>query len=258
MAARARFFILPLIVLAAIVALALIRRAADGPPVPPAKLFPYGALRVGIDPGNPPFAMLNGNNLSGMEVDIANELGKRIGLPVQFVFLGYDGLYDSLKSDQADALIAGLTIDLSRLNDVHYSQPYFNAGLVLVSDKGLTTMGDLPGHSLAYEFGSEADTQARDWLRRILPFATKPYEQPTDALDAARLGDADAALVDVVSARLYLRAHADWKPSLNTVTDNLYAIATQARRPDISVAVNDALQSMIDDGTLDQIIDRWL
>ena len=71
-------------------------------------------------------------------------------------------MYDALKTDQVDALIAGLLIDLTRLKDVHYSQPYFNAGLVLVSDKGLTRMEDLPGHSLAYEFGSEADTRGAD------------------------------------------------------------------------------------------------
>jgi ABC-type amino acid transport substrate-binding protein len=167
-------------------------------------------------------------------------------------------LYDALKADQVDALIAGLTIDLSRLEAVHYSQPYFNAGLVLVSGNGLVGMEQMPERSLAYELGSEADTEARTWLRRILPFETRPYETARAALDAARLGDADAALVDSVSARLYLRAHAEWAAASNRVTDNLYAIATQSRRPEISVAINDALQALIDDGTRDALIHRWL
>ena len=258
MAARARPLILGLIVLAAILGLVLIRHIRNGPPVLPRELFPTGELRIGIDPSNPPFAVATSNDLYGLDIDLSRELGKRLDLPVRFVYLGFDGLYDALKTDQADALIAGLLIDLTRLNDVHYSQPYFNAGLVLVSDRGLKRMEDLPGRSLAYEFGSEADTQARVWLRRILPFETRPYELARYALDAARLGDADAALVDAVSARLYLRNHADWHPALNTVTDNLYAIATQSRRPEISVAINQALQSIIDDGTLDTILKRWL
>lgn len=258
MAARARSVIPVLAVLAAVLALALVRRAANGPPPPLRELFPYGALRVGVDASSPPFADAQGDTLEGLNIDLARELGARLGLPVQFVNLGYDGLYDALKSDQVDALIANLPIDLTRLKDVHYSQPYFNAGLVLVSNEGLTRMDDLPGRRLAYEFGSEADTQARAWLRRVLPFEQRPYELPRYALDAVRLGDADAALVDAAAARLYLRDHSDWSASIGQVTDSLYAVATQSRRPQISVVISDALQSLIDDGTLYAILDRWL
>jgi ABC-type amino acid transport substrate-binding protein len=258
MAARTRPLILLLIIFMAIAGLVLLRHIRDGAPPPASELFPTGELRIGIDPSNPPFAAATANDLYGLDIDLSRELDKRLDLPVRFVYLGYDGLYDALKSDQVDALVAGLLIDLTRLNDVHYSQAYFNAGLVLVSDKGITRMEELPDHSLAYEFGSEADTQARTWLRRILPFETRPYELARYALDAARVGDADAALVDNVTARLYLRDHSDWHPDLNNVTDNLYAIATQSRRPEISVAINQALQSIIDDGTLDAILKRWL
>lgn len=258
MAARARALIGLLVVVAAVLALALIRRAIDGPPPPPRELFPYGEVRIGVDASSPPFANADGDTLVGLDIDLGRELGVRIGLPVRFVNLGYDGLYDALKSDQVDALIASLTIDLTRLKDVHYSQAYFNAGLVLVSGVGLARMEDLPGRRLAYEFGSEADTQARNWLRRILPFETRPYELPRYALDADRIGDADAALVDAASARLYLREHAEWSTQMAYVTDNLYAIATQSRRPEISVAINAALQSMSEDGMLEVIIGRWL
>ncbi len=258
MAARARPVAFVLAVLAVVLGLALLRRVIDGPPPPARDLFPYGELRIGVDGNTPPFAVANGDTLSGLDVDLGRELGVRIGLPVRFVNLGYDGLYDALKSDQVDALIASQLIDLTRLKDVHYSQPYFNAGLVLVSSGGYRRMEQLSGHRLAYEFGSEADTQARVWLRRILPFEERPYETSRAALDAVRLGDADAALVDAVSARLYLRDHPDWAAQFVYVTDGLYAVATQSRRPGISVTVNAALQSMMDDGTLEAIIKRWL
>lgn len=256
MASRPRSLILLLIVAAAV--FVLFPLLTKPPPVPPRDLFPYGELRIGIDPGNPPFAVTTDNDLFGLDIDISRELGRRLDLPVRFVYLGFDGLYDSLKTDQADALIAGISADLSRLRDIHYSQPYFNAGLVLVSSAGYTQMEDLPGKRLAYEFGSEAEVEARRWLRRIHPFKLRPYELTHYALDAARLGDAEAALVDTVSAHLYLREYANWQPDVSPVADNWYAIATQSRRPEISVALSDALQAMIDDGTLDEIIRRWL
>lgn len=247
-------------VLALIAASLLIRRATERP-IPPRELFPYAELRVGVDPSSPPFAAFSEDGLFGLEIDLARELGARLDLPVRFVTLGFDGLYDALKTDQVDALIAGLIIDNSRLRDVHYSQPYFNAGLVLVSDNAIERMEDLANYddaSIAYEFGSEGDSEIRTWLRRVSPFEMRPYERPSDALDAARLGDADAALVDAVSAGLYLREHPDWNAHSTVITDNLYAIATQSRRPEISFAIRDALQGMIDDGTLQALIERWL
>ncbi len=259
MAARARPLILILLVFGLIGGLVLIRHLADGAPAPARSFFPNGELRIGLDPGNPPFAVLTANDLFGLEVDLGRAIGQRLDLPVRFVNLGFDGLYDALKADQVDALIAGLSIDYTRLEYVHYSQPYFNAGLVLVSDQStITQMADLPGRRLAYEYGSEADTEAHIWLRRIQPFATRPYELARYALDAARLGDADAALVEAVSARLYLRDHRDWPAALHYVTDVPYAIATQSRRPDITAAIHYALQSLIDDGTLQTILDKWL
>jgi polar amino acid transport system substrate-binding protein len=255
-AARSRSLIALLVVVG--VALVLFPLLTAPPPVPPSQFFPYHELRVGIDPGNPPFAVATDNDLFGLDIDISRELGRRLDVPVRFVYLGFDGLYDSLKTDQADAVIAGVSADLSRLRDVHYSQPYFNAGLVLVSGGNYTHMEDLQGKRLAYEFGSEAEVEARRWLRRIQPFELRPYELTQYALDAVLDGDADAALVDAVSAHLYRREYADWAAAVSVVTDNWYAVATQSRRPEISVALSDALQAMIDDGTLDAIIERWL
>lgn len=254
MAARPR---LMLLLLSLLVAAALVVWLAQRPS-PPRQIFPYGELRVGVDSSRPPFAADGENGLFGLEIDLAYELGARLELPVRLVPLGFDGLYDALKTDQVDVLIAGILIDDTRLNDIHFSQPYFDAGLVLVSNRGVNDMAQLPGRKLAYEFGSEADSEARTWLRRVLAFETLPYERPQDTLDAARLGDTDAALVDAVSAHLYLQSHPEFAAELHQVTNAPYAIATQARRPEISVVIRATLQAMIDDGSLEAIIDRWL
>jgi ABC-type amino acid transport substrate-binding protein len=228
-----------------------------GPPVK--ELFPYGEVRIGVDASYPPFAVATENDLFGFEVDLGRALAARLGLPVRFVNMGFDGLYDSLKADQVDVVIATLRVELHRTGDVRYTNPYYNAGLVLVtSQTNLSRMDDLSGHSLAYEFGSEADIVARRWLRKIRAFETRPYELPEHALDAVRLGLADAALVDATSARLYLRKHADWRAQLNYVTEEWYVGAVRIDRGATWRAVNDALQSLVDDGTVSTILKQWL
>jgi polar amino acid transport system substrate-binding protein len=242
-------------------ALLLIRwTAVERPAIPPRHLFPYGEMRIGVDASYPPFAVATADELFGVDIDLGRALAERLGVPVRFVNMGYDGLYDSLKADQVDTVISALLVDPSRLGDVRYTRHYFNNGLVLVSpgEKPLGSMYDLPNHSVAYEFGSEADQQAHTWLRRVLPFETKPYELPQYALDAVRLSMADAALVDATSARLYLREHTDWRAQYHYVSNSWYAVAVRIDHHEMWMAVNQALQALVDDGTLDAILARWL
>ncbi|MEO8609756.1 MAG: ABC transporter substrate-binding protein [Chloroflexota bacterium] len=229
-----------------------------GPPVK--ELFPYGEMRVGVDASYPPFAVATSNDLFGLDIDLGKALAERLKVPIRFVNMGFDGLYDSLKADQVDVVISALLVDPSKTGDFRYTFAYYDAGLVLVrnANSPIQSMQNMSGHALAYEFGSEADIVARAWLRRIPAFERRPYELPEYSLDAVRLGQADAALTDATSARLYLRAHPDWKATYTYVTDSFYAIAVRIDRGRTWDAVNHALQSLLDDGTLEAIIGRWL
>lgn len=238
-----------------------IRWNAIARPLPPVKaLFPYGEMRVGVDASYAPFAVATAEGMFGIDIDLAHALADEIGIPVRFVNLGFDGLYDALRTDQVDVLISALIIDPTRRDAVAYSHPYFNAGLVLVSERSgeVSAMEDLPGHSLAVEFGSQGQTEAERWLRRLRPFEILPYELPEYALDAARLGEADAALVENVTARLYLRDYTDWQPRLTEVTVVPFAVATRADRPDRAAAIDATLWTLMADGTLEDIIKRHL
>ncbi len=222
--------------------------------------FPYGEIRIAIDASTPPFALANGSDLTGLEIDLGYALGEELGLTVRFINMGYDGLYDSLRADQADIVLSQLVINPLKMGDVLYTRPYFDAGLVLISNTShsINEMSALSGKRLAYEFGSSADAEARLWARRIRPFETLPYELPEHALDSIRLGEADAALVDAISARIYLREHRDWQVQVIYVTHIPFAIATSIDRPQTWQVIDRALQALIQNGTLDRIINRWL
>ncbi len=244
----------------ACVLFALRWNAVERPGPPTKEVFPYGEIRIGVDASYFPFAVATADDLFGLDIDLGQALAKELNIPVRFVNMGYDGLYDSLKIDQVDVLISALLVDYSRTNEVRYTLPYYNAGLMLVRDYNtpIQSMLDLPGHSLAYEFGSDADLTAHIWMRRIQSFQTHPYELPEYALDAARLGISDAALVDATSAYLYLRSYSEWKTYSNYITDVLYAIAVRIDRGATYDAINGALALLIEDGTVQAIIDRWL
>ncbi len=229
------------------------------PTLPPLdELFRTGELRFAVDASNPPFALINAaGELDGMEIAIARAIAAEVRLPARLIPHGYDGLYDALRSGQVEAVIAALPVDPARLNEVNYSQPYFDAGLVLVSER-ITSMHELPDYTLAVEYGSISDAEARRWLRRVAAFTLTHHDSAQAALDAARTGTADAALVDAISARLYQREHGDWGVQVTLVQALPYAVITRAGEPAISVYIDNALTTLRVSGALDAIIGAWL
>ncbi len=229
-----------------------------GPPSP--ALYPYGELRVAIDPSNPPFAYPEGSGFAGIEPEMARALGARLGIPVRLVPHGFDGLYDALRTDQVDLALAALVINPARTNDVQYTTPYFNAGQVLVVNGREPPAADADGFAgrVALAFGTAEQTEAERWQRRVWPFTVLPYETRIIALDALRLGEADAALVDAITAGRYRHAYPEWDSAALPVTVTPYAGALRRDRPALANAVETALQQLLQDGTLDTILRRAL
>lgn len=238
----------------------LYQRLTQGPPNP----FPYEALRVGVDTSYAPFAVDANGDIFGLDIDLAYALGDELGLPVQIVPLGFDGLYDALITNRVDVLISAIRIDPRRSQQVRYTAPYYDDGLVLVSttQAPIANAQALTGQRLAVEFASPGDNQVRlwreDWPDNKPAFERRPYELPQYALDAVRLNHADAALVDATSYFLYRREHPDWQAQHIYITNEPYAIAVRIDRPDTWQLVNEALRQLQADGRWHAIRNRWL
>lgn len=222
------------------------------------ELLPQGVLRIGVDGSHPPFSTIGADGLYGFEIDLGQRIGELLGVSVHFVPLGFDGLYDALRTEQVDLLLSALPVDPQRMDAIAYTVPYFNAGMVLVSEDASLTMEAMSGRSLAFEYGSEAHSEVNRWQRRIAAFDLLPYESSTAALDAARLGYGDAALVDVIAARLYLRQRDDWQPSVREITVLPLAGAATAQRRGLVILIDRVIQTLQQNGELDAIMARWL
>lgn len=228
---------------------------------PPTKeqAFPRGELVVGVDASFPPFAVDNGESLYGLDIDLGNAIAEEIDIPIRFVNMGFDGLYDSLIDGQVDIVISALLVNPSRTRDVRYTQPYFDNGLVLVNNDmpELVYMRDLPTHSVALEYGSIAHSEANFWLQRLDPFEVLPYELPRYALDAVRLDEADSALVDTTTYWLYRAELPEWESESHRVSNAFYAIAVRYDREGTYNWVNAVLGRLIRHGEVEGIVERW-
>ncbi len=250
------------------------------------RVLETGTLRVGMDASFPPFESVAADGaLVGFDVALARELGQRLGVEVQFVAnLPYDGLYDALavgadrSQSGVDVIISALVVNPDRMADFAYSTSYFDAGQVLVvrppsvppasggdEGGGIEGMADLGGRTLAVEFGTRGDVEARKWAENVPDLTVVPCQTAAEALAAVAAGEADVALVDHVSALMAIGetpgvSENPWGLVVigESVVEEPYAVAVRKENQRLLRAINEALADMEMDGTLDALVSRWL
>ena len=214
-----------------------------------------GVIRFAIDASYMPFDGLGSHNdFFGIDVDIANEVARRIGVRAEFANTSFDSLYDVLKVGQADATISALIIDSTRIGNWQYSTPYFDAGQVLV--RPLRSL-ETSRVSIAVEYGSEGDVAARRMARRMNAITITSTATIEDALQSVATGQAAEAIIDGVSAAQLLPKYSMLQRA-DQVTRDPYSIAVWGQSVQLLDAINGALDSMQRDGTTQQIVEGWM
>ena len=220
-----------------------------------------GVLRVGLDPTYPPFEVDEGGNLVGLDIDLANAIAEDLDLTIQFTYFGYDGLYDALATEQVDVLISALVIIPERTRDFSYSEPYFNAGEILIvpaDDDTIETMADLSGKTVAVELGSLGHVEATEWAKRVADLEILTFATADEAITAVQQNNAHAALVDGVNGRLFLRDHNDLKRLPESVTVEPFALVVRSEDEQLLTMLNQSLATLQQSGHLDRIEAEWL
>jgi polar amino acid transport system substrate-binding protein len=146
--------------------------------------------------------------IKGFWVDMAREMGKELGVRVQFVDSDWDGLIPGLQADKFDIILAQMAITAPRALAVDFGKPWEAVGIaaVLPAKNPCRTIQCLnqPGKTIATEVGSANQTVKKMLFPRAKEVANK---QHNDGFLQVRSGRADAFLTDNISALSYLKEH---------------------------------------------------
>jgi polar amino acid transport system substrate-binding protein len=222
-----------------------------------------GVLRVAVDPSYPPFEFEDEatGELKGYDIDLAREIGRRLGVQVDFVLVGFDSLYDTVRSSKVDAVISGVPYDPAMTQDVSFGVWYFNAGQYLAvraAEDRIRSVDDLSSRRLGVELGSTGDLEARRLQLKIPSLGLQTYSTADDALAALTEGRVDAVLVDAISAYLFIAKGGQIRLAGDAVLDESYAVVTDRRSAQLRAAVDSVILALKNDGFLDSLRDKWL
>ena len=263
---------LPLTILAviALLILAYVTWFPKPPPKPDAawaRILEEGEFRVGMDPSFPPFESEDGHgNLSGLDIALAKEMARvwsqqnNTTINVNFVYNGFDGLYDALLAGQYDVILSALPYDAKKTQDVRFTLAYYDGGprlIVRESDVTTKTYADLEGRRIGIELGSTGDSFARRWQRR-LKYDLQMFNSPSDALRALTLGQVDAVFTDYIAFSDFIRETRGIKIVGEPLVNELTVMAVRKDTPDLYAQINAVITAMKQDGRLEQLEQEWL
>lgn len=227
------------------------------------RISAQGVMRVGVDPSFPPFENVHGETgaIEGFDVDLAWALGRELGnVRPEFVSIGFDGLYDALWARRVDLLLSALPVDPLLTEDVAYSRPYFNAGLRVLVRADLPEVRrveDLASRRLGVEWGSEGDLKGRELRQRLAGLELIPYISPEEAFSALVRKEVDALLLEGVAALQYASRSPEAVLLDVLLTDQPYAVAVHPKDRALLRAVNQALERLERDSTLQALQEKW-
>lgn len=245
-----------------LVALALPLLGQD-PARPNLSPFRVAPLKVGVTPDSPPMVFKTGDNLEGVEIDLARQLGKQLKRPVQFVELAWDEQIPALLDKRIDIIMSGMTVTRDREEIVAFSDPYLEYGqmaMVRSEDKVRynSIKNILSTRSLT---GVISDTTGAHFVDNHFTRA-KPVEfaTPDEATDALVRGQVDLFIYD--SPVVLWIASKRAGDEIVAVPQNLTIeyLGWAMRKEDLSLQkkVNAALATMQEDGSLNHTIALWL
>lgn len=218
-------------------------------------------LRVGVDDSYPPMEYKDDkNNTVGFDVDLANKIGEKLGMKVEFVSTAWDGIFQALNTDKFDCIISSVSITDERKQNFALTKPYVaNAQVIVVkpSDNTIKEAKDLAGKKVGCQVNTTADDSCKEFLKTT-KFDVKKYDQVIQPFADLKTGRLDAVVVDEVVARYYVKQDStNFKVSSGKLTNEPIGICFKKSNTEMKDKVEAILSDFQKDGTLKAISEKW-
>lgn len=245
-----------------------------------------GQLIVATNCEFEPFEYLDDNgNPTGIDIDIAYALGEKLGLEVVIRDMAFDSVVASASSGVCDIAMAGLTVTGERLEAVNFTQTYFSSSQVVIAPAGDPIL------DITYEQGANDDETEANRLAAVTQIEAMlngkrvgtqngttgyayvsgdsddyegvagatavGYASGAMAVEAMLAGTVDYVIIDAVPASRLVAANSGTAVSDVVLTGEDYAYGIAKNNTELLESVNQALNELIADGTIEEIFQKY-
>ena len=193
----------------------------------------------------------DGENVVGVDVDIANEIANAMGKELVIHNMTFDGALMAVQQGQADFAAAGISVTPEREEVMDFSIEYATSRQVVVvlKDAGkIASVDDVTeGTLVGVQMGTTADGYCAD-----LGCEVKQYNKYAEAAMELKNDKLDCIVMDSLPAEQLVAANDELEILDGELFTDKYAIAVQKGNTELLDQINEVLQTLIDEGKIDE------
>ncbi len=216
-------------------------------------------LTVGANIGNVPWEFQDASGKTvGFEVDLVNEVAKRLGKTVEFVNTPFAGLFPAVQSGRINMAVSSITITEKRLASVSFAQPYYDSdqSLTATAKSGIKGLKDMSGKVVGVDTGSTGDMWA-DAHKGDYKFGEiRKFEGLSPAMLDLVAGRIDGYISDIPALLYYVKDKPELKVVERIPTGETYSIMFNKGDP-LATQVNDVITTLKKEGYIAKLHETW-
>ena len=251
------------ILLALVMVAALAACGQEAAQEPEMILVEEGVLTMGTNAAFPPYEFYEGGEVVGIDAEIAAAIAEKLGLSVKIVDMEFDSLVAAVQTGKIDISMAGMTVTEDRLKSVNFSTSYATGVQVVIVKEGgrvlsvddLFNLGDV---TIGVQTSTTGDLYSTWDVEDEGLGSVQRYNKGADAVQALLTDKVDCVVIDNEPAKAFVEAN----PSLYILDTEYaledYAIALSKDNPVLQEKVDGALQELIADGAVQEILDKYI
>lgn len=221
-----------------------------------------GELLVGSDTTYPPFESIEGGKVVGFDVDLMNEVGKRLSVTVKFQTADFKTIFTALAAHKFDVVASAVTIKEERKRTIDFTDSYFNADQSLAVDtskqSAIVTIQDLKGKTVGAQDGTTGLDCANAMKDDGVIATVRSYKDIPTAFSDMSAGRIDAIVNDLPTSKRIVEQRGGTLKIVQIIrTKEAYGIAVPKDNPNLREAINKALADMKKDGAYRTIFVKW-
>jgi len=222
------------------------------------KVKDEGKLIIGTEGTYAPFTFHDPNGkLTGFDVEVAEEVAKRLGVKAEFKETQWDAMFAGLDAKRFDMVANQVGIRPDRQEKYDFSDPYITSAAVLIASKDndkVKSFADMKGLNSAQSLTSNyADIAKKNGANIV---GVDGFQQAVELIAQKRV---DVTVNDKIAYLDYTKQKPDAPIKIVATAEDVSSSGFMFRKKNDTLvdAVNKALKDMVDDGTYKKISEKW-
>ena len=223
-----------------------------------------GKLYVATNVAFPPYEFYEGTEAVGIDMDIARAIGEKLGLEVVIEDMEFDAINESVKSGKSDVGFGGMTVTPERAEIIDFTDSYATGVQVVIvtENSAITSIDDLFADGANTLIGVQRNTTGdlyTTWDIEDEGLGTvERYSKGADAVQALVAGKVDCVVIDNEPAKAFVAENPGLKILETAYALEDYAASVSKDNPELYAAINGALKELIADGTVAEIVAKYI